>query len=79
MSRLTATVGRQIQRLVYGTLTPADIADELSLTTEIDLAHLVMLVECRLIPPADAAALIRRIGQLRAEDFRSLYGVPVPR
>ncbi|MYX98499.1 argininosuccinate lyase, partial [Streptomyces sp. SID486] len=79
MSRLTATVGRQIQRLVYGTLTPADLADELSLTTEIDLAHLVMLVECRLIPPADAAALIHRIGQLRAEDFRSLYGVPVPR
>ncbi|WP_406207889.1 argininosuccinate lyase [Kitasatospora sp. NBC_01560] len=79
MSRLTATVGAQIQSIVYGSPGPDEIAAELRLTSRIDLAHLVMLVERALITPADAAALIGRIQELRADDFRPLHGVPTPR
>lgn len=79
MSRLTATVGARIQSIVYGSPSAAELADELRLTTEIDLAHLVMLAGRGLIGAEDAAALVRAIERLRAEDFRSLHGVPTPR
>ena len=79
MSRLTATVGAQIQSIVYGRPGPAEVSAELRLTTEIDLAHLVMLVDRDLISAADAAALVGRIRELRADDFRPLHGVPTPR
>ncbi|RKT17071.1 argininosuccinate lyase [Streptomyces sp. 1114.5] len=79
MSRLTATVGARIQSIVYGSPSPAEITDELRLTSDIDLAHLVMLVECGLVTAADGAALARRIELLRADGFRPLHDVPTPR
>ncbi|WP_093802461.1 lyase family protein [Streptomyces sp. Wb2n-11] len=79
MSRLTATVGKQIQSIVYGSPSPAEISAELRLTTRIDLAHLVMLTDRELIGAHDAAGLASLIERLRADDFRALHGVPTPR
>lgn len=77
--RLTSTLGKRAQRLVYGEVTPALLADELSLITEIDLAHVVMLAEQGLLGPRAAALLLQQIRRLRAENFASLQGLPAPR
>jgi argininosuccinate lyase len=77
--RLTATVGRRTQRIVYGRPAPAEVVAELRLATTVDLAHVVMLAERELIDRADAAALLCHIRRLRASDFAPLHGVPTPR
>ncbi|MET9255198.1 argininosuccinate lyase [Streptomyces sp. NPDC003717] len=77
--RLTTTVGRRTQRLVYGRPTPEEIGRELALTSTVDRAHLVMLTECGLVGPEDAAALLARIERLRAEEFAPLHHAPTPR
>ncbi|WP_432741901.1 argininosuccinate lyase [Streptomyces sp. JH002] len=77
--RLTRTVGARTQRLVYGELTPAALRDEMSLTTRIDLAHVVMLVEQGLLGRADAARLLRTVSALRAQDYAPLRERPAPR
>ncbi|PJN27233.1 argininosuccinate lyase [Streptomyces sp. CB02613] len=79
MSRLTATVGARVQSIVYGEPTPEEIDAELRLTTRIDLAHLVMLGDRKLIDAADAAALVGLIERLRAARFRPLHDAPTPR
>ncbi|MEY7979770.1 lyase family protein, partial [Streptomyces pilosus] len=77
--RLTRTLGPRTRRLVYGESGPADIREELGATTTVDLAHVVMLTECGLLPRDAAAALLRRITDLRADGFRALYDLPAPR
>ncbi|MGP3924206.1 argininosuccinate lyase [Streptomyces sp. 8N616] len=77
--RLTTTLGSRTQRVVYGEPGPAGIRHELGLTTTVDLAHVVMLAECDLLPVPAAAALLDRITRLRAGGFRELYELPAPR
>ena len=79
VGRLTATVGERTRRLVYGEPTPPELADELRWISTVDLAHLVMLTERKLISRYDAATLVRHIHTLRADNFRPLYGRPMPR
>ncbi|GAA3097279.1 argininosuccinate lyase [Streptomyces rectiviolaceus] len=77
--RLTRTLGARTRRVVYGTPGPAEIRDELHHTTTIDLAHVVMLTECGLLPEDAAAALLDGITRLRADEFAELYDVDAPR
>ncbi|MFJ8630139.1 argininosuccinate lyase [Streptomyces sp. NPDC093568] len=77
--RLTRTLGARTARVVYGDPGPDDIRQELGHTSTIDLAHVVMLTECGLLPRAAAAALLRTIAHLRADGFRELYDRPAPR
>ncbi|WP_159944709.1 MULTISPECIES: argininosuccinate lyase [unclassified Nocardiopsis] len=58
---------------------PADVGAELSLISEVDLAHLVMLVRQGLIDRERAAALTGTITDLRADGFSALRGMPRPR
>ncbi|WP_405664129.1 argininosuccinate lyase [Streptomyces sp. RK9] len=77
--RLTAVLGPRTRRVVYGEPTPADVRAELDLTSTVDLAHVVMLAESGLLPGPAAAALLDRVGRLRADGFRDLVGAPAPR
>lgn len=77
--RLTATVGRRTQRILYGEPVPVAVSDELQLVSTVDLAHVVMLTERRLLDRSDAALLLRHILLLRRADFAPLHRVPTPR
>jgi argininosuccinate lyase len=77
--RLVATVSRRTQRIVYGEPAPAEIADELRWTSTVDLAHVLMLLDRKLVEPAEAARLLDGIARLRAVDFRPVTGRPAPR
>lgn len=77
--RLTATVGRRTQRIVYGPPDPAGLAAELQLVTTVDMAHVVMLAEQGLLDRAAAARLLAQIRYLRSTGFASLREVPAPR
>jgi argininosuccinate lyase len=76
--RLTGTLGRRTQRLVFG----SDIADqvaELELITRVDLAHIVMLTRQGLLGARAATALVDEIRRLRSGGFVALRARPAPR
>ncbi|WPB88655.1 argininosuccinate lyase [Streptomyces malaysiensis] len=77
--RLTRTLGPRTRRVVYGEPDPGAIRGELEPISTIDMAHVVMLTECGLLPADTATALLERITRLRAEGFGSLHGLPAPR
>ncbi|GGR77811.1 argininosuccinate lyase [Streptomyces aureoverticillatus] len=77
--RLTAVLGPRTRRVVYGEPGPEEIRAELDSTSTVDLAHIVMLTESGLLPGPAAAALLDRIGRLRADGFRELVGLDAPR
>ncbi|MGA4841747.1 argininosuccinate lyase [Streptomyces sp. G45] len=77
--RLTAVLGPRTRRVVYGTPGPDAVRRELTATSTVDLAHIVMLTECGLLPGPAAAALLDRIGRLRADGFADLAGRDAPR
>ncbi|MBO3679664.1 argininosuccinate lyase [Streptomyces sp. NEAU-YJ-81] len=77
--RLTHILGPRTRRVVYGEPDPGAIRGELEPISTIDMAHVVMLTECGLLPADTAAALLERITRLRAEGFGSLHGLPAPR
>jgi argininosuccinate lyase len=77
--RLTGTLGPRTRRVVYGEPDPAEMRRELEFISTVDLAHVVMLSETRLLPGPAAAALLSRIRMLRADGFRALYGKDAPR
>ncbi|HEX6967242.1 MAG TPA: argininosuccinate lyase [Micromonosporaceae bacterium] len=77
--RLTATLGRRSQRIVYGRPDPEELRAELDRTTRIDQAHLVMLVDQGLISRTDAARILLAIDRLRRAGFAPLLGLPTPR
>lgn len=57
----------------------AAFAGDLALATRIDRAHVVMLVERRVLPSRQGAALLGAIDGLRERDFADLRGRPAPR
>ncbi|MDU0294212.1 argininosuccinate lyase [Saccharothrix longispora] len=77
--RLAGTLGPRTRQVVYGHADPEAIRAELALTTEVDLAHLVMLAENGLITAAAARDLVRYVTELRATGFAALHGVEQPR
>lgn len=76
--RLTTGLGPRTARLVFASDEASTVA-ELALISRVDLAHLVMLHRCGLLDAARAHALAELVTALRAEDFRSLRGLPAPR
>ncbi|MFL6124042.1 argininosuccinate lyase [Actinophytocola sp.] len=77
--RLSRTLTARAARVVFGTDADAAIAVELPYITEIDQAHLVMLVARGLVPRAAAAALLDEIQFLRTSCYVELRGRPAPR
>ncbi|MEU5695587.1 argininosuccinate lyase [Actinosynnema sp. NPDC020468] len=77
--RLTATLGVRTRRVVYGPVDPAGRVAELTLMSEVDQAHLLMLMDTGLLPAAAGRALLRTIGELRASGFRELTAADAPR
>ncbi|GGY37603.1 argininosuccinate lyase [Streptomyces djakartensis] len=77
--RLARTLGPRTRRVVYGEPGPDDVRRELGHTSTVDLAHVVMLTECGLLPADAAAALLREITRLRADGFLELHGKEAPR
>src|SRR5687768_3206284 len=74
--RLVGELGQRTRRVVYGPLSAADIAAELPLMLRVDRAHVVMLAEQGLVAREAAAALLRCIDTIKAED---LAARPAPR
>lgn len=77
--RLHDGLGRRTQQIVFGGVSTAELAEELSLLTEIDLAHVVMLLEQGLLDQPSAADLLHTILALREAHFEELQGLPRPR
>lgn len=77
--RIAGEVGLVTRRVVYGTPTPVELAAELTATSEVDRAHVVMLTECGLVGREKAARLLDCLDELRATGFAALQGRPMPR
>jgi len=75
--RIRRPLSPTARRIVFGE--PAPGPSELMLTTHVDRAHLVMLVERGLVDRAAAAALLGEIELLRRNDFAPLHGVEARR
>ncbi|MFF1496535.1 argininosuccinate lyase [Streptomyces sp. NPDC058304] len=81
--RLRTTLHEEAHRIVYDQYLPDPgqdgLGQELHLISEVDRAHLVMLAERGIVDTGRAAALLRTISALRADDFARLRGMPMPR
>lgn len=82
--RLNAVLDPVAHAIVYDQyLAAGDVSDglgeELRLITEVDRAHLVMLVERGIVDASPAAALLTAIDGLRREDFAPVRAIPMPR
>ncbi|CAM3698257.1 argininosuccinate lyase [Kibdelosporangium persicum] len=77
--RLVSGLWPRTRQLVFGDADADTIKAELRLNTTVDLAHVTMLAESGLLDRETASALLRDITALRAEDFASLVGRPMPR
>jgi argininosuccinate lyase len=79
VGRLTGQLGRRTRRVIYGELSPAEIAAELPLMIRVDQAHVAMLARQNLVSPAAATALLTCMDELAAEQFRPLFSRAAPR
>jgi argininosuccinate lyase len=77
--RLVDELSPRTRRLVYGELSPAEIAAELALMARVDQAHLAMLAASGLISPVAARALLDCVAELSGQGFRPLFERPAPR
>lgn len=76
--RIARGVTPTAQRILFGTVTEDDLG-ELMHSSQVDRAHLVMLVERGLTERTHARALLRAIDELRSRRFAPLRGLPTPR
>jgi argininosuccinate lyase len=76
--RLKQGLRARTSRMVFGS-TPEERTDELRLTSQIDLAHIVMLTRQGLLDQKAAAALAHCVLALRDDDFADLHAIPAPR
>ena len=65
--------------MIYGELDSAELAAELPLSMRVDRAHVVMLVEQKLISAEAAGGLLRCMDELEAAGYAPLLGRPAPR
>jgi argininosuccinate lyase len=77
--RLVGELGARTRKVVYGELTQTELDAELPLMIRVDRAHLVMLVEQKLVSPDAAVALLRCMDELVADRYRPLLTRPAPR
>jgi argininosuccinate lyase len=77
--RLTAQIGARTQRILYEDGSAADAVAELDLTAQVDRAHLVMLVEQKLISADAGSRLLRCIDRLAAQRWQPVLSRPAPR
>jgi argininosuccinate lyase len=77
--RLVAELSARTRQLVYGELSPAEVAAELALMARVDQAHLAMLTSNGLISPAAGRALLGCIAELSGQGFGPLLDRPAPR
>lgn len=77
--RLTGEVGARTRQLIYGELSPSDIAGEMPYHTQVDQAHVLMLVARGLVSVAAARGLLGCIGELRNQHYQPLFGRPAAR
>ncbi|MGI5216157.1 lyase family protein [Plantactinospora sp. CA-290183] len=85
--RLRTGLNAEAHRIVYDQyLPPVDgaehcggLIEELGFISEVDRAHLVMLVERGIVDAAPVAALLRAIDALRADGFAPVQARPMPR
>lgn len=77
--RIRKALDWRAQSIVFGKCVDPAIDEELRFQVEIDRAHLVMLAERHLLPPASACRLLTAIARLVEEDFESLRHRPAPR
>ncbi len=77
--RLAAEIGLRTQRIIYGTPSAAELVAELGYQTQVDQAHVLMLLDRELTTPATARTLLGCIAELRERDFEQLLDRPVPR
>jgi argininosuccinate lyase len=77
--RLAAEIGLRTQRVIYGTPSSAELAAELGYQTQVDQAHVLMLLDRELTTPAVARALLGCIDELRTKGYRQLLDLPTPR
>ncbi|HKY77842.1 MAG TPA: lyase family protein [Acidimicrobiia bacterium] len=75
--RIRRPLSPTARRIVFGEPTPGP--SELMLVSQVDRAHLVMLVEQKLVDRVAASALLAEIELLRAADFAPLQGVEARR
>jgi argininosuccinate lyase len=62
------------RRILFGTVADASIETELVYISEVDRAHLVMLIECGIVDRYRGASLLQIITDLRACSFAPLRG-----
>ncbi|MFF2958956.1 argininosuccinate lyase [Streptomyces sp. NPDC057963] len=81
--RLRTGLHDEAHAIVYDQYLSGPVTDglvsELRLISEVDRAHLVMLAERGIVPAGTAAALLKTIADLRAQDFDAVRERPMPR
>ncbi|MCA1612789.1 MAG: argininosuccinate lyase [Acidobacteria bacterium] len=77
--RITRTLTPTAGRIVFGRDADAGVETEMAHASLVDFAHLVMLAERGVVKSEKACALLRAIGDLRAEGFAPLRGRAAPR
>lgn len=77
--RLTGTLLPEAQRIAQQPGVDAALGGDLRLAVDVDRAHLVMLLEQRIVPRPAALALLAEIDDLQRLDFGPLRHRPAPR
>lgn len=80
--RLNTALADEAQQVVYGRYKPGDtdeLGSELLVISEIDRAHLIMLVEEGIADAARARLIFQQIEALRSSLFSALRERPIPR
>lgn len=80
--RLTTALAAEAQRIVYGRYEgdrTGELDSELALISEVDRAHLVMLLEEGIVHPDKAWPILEQIEALRSSGFQAVRDRPMPR
>lgn len=77
--RIKGALSAKAQRLYYGPPEPAADRASLALISQVDRAHLVMLVEQQILPRPQAAQLLRTVCEVAANGFAAVLSRPRPR
>jgi argininosuccinate lyase len=77
--RIRRSLTPSARRIVFDATTEASIDKELSLSLQIDQAHLVMLAEQGIVITRNACAMLKAIVELRTSNFDALRGLAAPR
>lgn len=72
--RITMPLDSRARAIVFGDADAAGVRDDLPLYVQIDRAHIVMLVESRILARDRAQRLLEAIGDLARQDYAPLQG-----